>query len=214
MEPTRFDDLTKALATATSRRQALKAIAATTLGSILGLSRLGTAFGAPKCHRAGTGCDTDSQCCSGLYCANGEKCTPCPALPACNSGCPCPQGQTCSNGQCVTPPPQSQPYCLCSDGTALAAAPISHRAKTNSSPSVRIYVRAIWVRLVPIVSSVNKPRQARSDMCGPGCVRSATCQATNACGRENCLDLLLRALRRGNSEAWVCHPDSLTPCCQ
>ena len=101
MEPSRFDDLTKALATSTSRRQALKTIAATTLGSILGLSGIGTAFGAPKCHRNGLGCDTNSQCCSG-YCANGEKCT-CPPAPACNSICPCPSGQTCQNGQCVTP---------------------------------------------------------------------------------------------------------------
>jgi len=120
MEPSRFDELTKALATSTSRRQALKAIAATTLGGILGLGGIGTAFGKPKCHSAGLGCDTNSNCCPGLYCANNEKCTPCPALPACNSGCPCPSGQTCSNGQCVTPPPQSQPFCLCSDGTALA----------------------------------------------------------------------------------------------
>ena len=104
MEPSRFDELTKALATSTSRRQALKTIAATTLGGLLGLGGIGTAFAKPKCHRAGTGCDTNSQCCSGLYCANGEKSTPCPALPACNSGSPCPQGQTCQNGQCVADP--------------------------------------------------------------------------------------------------------------
>ena len=49
MKPSRFDDLTKALATATSRRQALKAIAATTLGGILGLSGIETVFGATTC---------------------------------------------------------------------------------------------------------------------------------------------------------------------
>ncbi len=37
MDPSRFDELTKALATATSRRQTLKTIAAATLGGILGL---------------------------------------------------------------------------------------------------------------------------------------------------------------------------------
>src|SRR6266571_6377594 len=37
MDSSRFDELTKALATATSRRQVLKAIAATTLGGIFGL---------------------------------------------------------------------------------------------------------------------------------------------------------------------------------
>src|SRR5258708_19241942 len=81
MKPTKCDELTKALGTATSRRQALKAIAATTFGSILGLSGIGTAFGASKCHSNGLGCDTNSQCCSG-YCQNGEKCT-CPPAPAC-----------------------------------------------------------------------------------------------------------------------------------
>jgi hypothetical protein len=44
MDSSRFDELTKALATATSRRQALKTIAATTLGSILGLGGIGTAL--------------------------------------------------------------------------------------------------------------------------------------------------------------------------
>ncbi len=102
MEPSQFDELTKALATPTSRRQALRTFVATTLGGILGLAGIGTAFAKPKCHRAGLGCDTNSNCCSGLYCANG-KCTTCPALPACNSGCPCPSGQVCQSGQCVTP---------------------------------------------------------------------------------------------------------------
>jgi len=101
VKPTTFDDLTKALATSTSRRQALKTIAATTVGGILGLSGIGNVFAIPKCHRAGLGCDTNSNCCSGLYCAPNGKCTTCPALPTCNSGCPCPSGQTCCNGTCT-----------------------------------------------------------------------------------------------------------------
>jgi hypothetical protein len=44
MEPSKFDELTKALATSTSRRQALKTIAATTIGGILGLGGIGSAF--------------------------------------------------------------------------------------------------------------------------------------------------------------------------
>ena len=42
MEPNTFDELTKALATATSRRQALKTIAAATIGGVLGLGGIGT----------------------------------------------------------------------------------------------------------------------------------------------------------------------------
>src|SRR5258706_11950779 len=37
MGPSKFDELTKLLATSTSRRQALKAITATTIGGVLGL---------------------------------------------------------------------------------------------------------------------------------------------------------------------------------
>ena len=44
MDPTSFDDLTKALASSTSRRQVLKTIVATTLGSLLGLDGIGTAL--------------------------------------------------------------------------------------------------------------------------------------------------------------------------
>jgi hypothetical protein len=97
MESSKFDELTKALATPTSRRQAFKTIAATMLGSMLGLAGIGTALAAPKCHRNGLGCDTNSNCCSN-YCANG-KCT-CPPTPACNDTCSCPTGQSCQNGTC------------------------------------------------------------------------------------------------------------------
>ena len=44
MDATRFDDLTKGLATSPSRRAALKTIAATTIGGLLGLAGIGTAF--------------------------------------------------------------------------------------------------------------------------------------------------------------------------
>ena len=47
MDSTKFDELTKVLATGISRREALKTIAATTLGSILGLGGIGTAFADP-----------------------------------------------------------------------------------------------------------------------------------------------------------------------
>ncbi len=77
MEPSRFDELTKALATSTSRRQALKTIAATTLGSTLGLAGIGTAFAKPKCHRNGTGCDTSFQCCSGFCDPSIHVCASC-----------------------------------------------------------------------------------------------------------------------------------------
>jgi hypothetical protein len=73
MKPNLFDDLTKALATAPSRRQALKAIGAA-VGGALGLSRFGIAF-ADNCRRLGQPCETGhsgKECCSGLMCQNGR----------------------------------------------------------------------------------------------------------------------------------------------
>src|SRR6266436_7598071 len=84
MEPTKFDELTKALATSTSRRQALKTIAATTLGGILGLGGIGTVFA--RCKGVYSKCNHDNQCCSGV-CCNGTCCN-----------------GICQNGQCVCVP--------------------------------------------------------------------------------------------------------------
>jgi hypothetical protein len=77
MEPSKFDDLTKALATSTSRRQALKTIAATTLAGLLGLGSIGTAFA--MCQPFRHACGNNQQCCSnvccnGTCCASGEHC--------------------------------------------------------------------------------------------------------------------------------------------
>src|SRR5437588_1033350 len=72
MEPSRFDELTKALATATSRRQALKAIAAT-VGGTLGLSRIGTVFAKP-CTPNGKHCNSKTICCSGFCDPTTNKC--------------------------------------------------------------------------------------------------------------------------------------------
>src|SRR5206468_379691 len=48
MDHDRFDALTRALATTTTRRQFLKTLAATTLGGLLGLSGLGTSLAKNK----------------------------------------------------------------------------------------------------------------------------------------------------------------------
>lgn len=48
MQASNFDELTKALASTTSRRQALKTIATASIGSLLGLGGIRTAFGKNK----------------------------------------------------------------------------------------------------------------------------------------------------------------------
>jgi hypothetical protein len=63
MNPDRFDDLTKALASSHSRRGALKTITAATIGSILGLAGIGTAFA------SGVKCG-DQICIAGDICCN------------------------------------------------------------------------------------------------------------------------------------------------
>src|SRR5258706_373038 len=63
MDSTRFDEFTKALAKRTSRRQALKTLAATTVGGIFGLSRVGHAD-ARLCRDLGQNCSSNAECCS------------------------------------------------------------------------------------------------------------------------------------------------------
>src|SRR5690348_8911201 len=114
MEPSRFDDLSKALATAASRRQALKTIAATTLGGILGLSGIGNVFAKP-CTPIGKHCNSKTVCCSGASCnPTTRKCACpsgttllngacCPNANVCGSTClaaPCDACSTCQNGAC------------------------------------------------------------------------------------------------------------------
>src|SRR5579862_7671411 len=97
MEPSRFDDLTKALATATSRRQALKTIAATTLAGLLGLGGIGSVFAKPTCKPNGHGCGTNKQCCSG-YCDKTTSTCGCPSgtVQLCNGTC----AIDCSSSSC------------------------------------------------------------------------------------------------------------------
>src|SRR5438309_2826481 len=45
MQPSNFDELTKALASSTSRRHALRLIATATIGGLFGLGGVSTAFG-------------------------------------------------------------------------------------------------------------------------------------------------------------------------
>ena len=78
-EPNRFDELTRVLAAPTSRRQALKAFAATAVGALFGGAALDAGRGealAANCKGTGGNCNTASQCCSrncnkGICCATG-----------------------------------------------------------------------------------------------------------------------------------------------
>ncbi len=99
MEPSAFDSLTKVLATSTSRRQALKTLAAMALGGVLGLGGIGNTFARP-CKPNGIGCNIGSQCCSG-GCCHGT-CTDLGTTSNCGAcGHSCASGQGCCGGTCT-----------------------------------------------------------------------------------------------------------------
>jgi hypothetical protein len=109
MDPTKFDEFTKVLATQTSRRQALKAVAkafaATALGTLLAQNGIGVAS-ATNCQPLGHNCGADEQCCS-HFCDHSTHVCGCPfgttqCGSVCCNGC-CAADGTCGtiiNGQC------------------------------------------------------------------------------------------------------------------
>jgi hypothetical protein len=112
MDKDRFDQLSRTIATTSTRRQLLRGlILGATATAIAGISPV-TAEAKPpppKCLPAGSGCRMNSKCCTGVCCGgvccvagqgclNGQCCAP---AAACPSFC-CPTGQTCCSGNCVT----------------------------------------------------------------------------------------------------------------
>src|SRR5713101_813959 len=126
MDPTKFDELTKSLATPTSRRQAIKTLAASAFGSILAFSGLDRVFartghcppGLTLCHGKCVNTKTDPKncgvcgtvCVSGL-CVNGLCCPP--GTINCNNSC-C--DGTCINGTTCCPAKQACGSICCPSG--------------------------------------------------------------------------------------------------
>jgi hypothetical protein len=122
MESSHFDNLTKALATTTSRRQTLKAIAAT-LGGLLGLGIQSTAFAASECRVAGQICDEKHPCCMQqcLTCDNG----------ICVSTCR--PGQICQDGICLDPITTTGTTTATTTGTTTATTTGTTTATTTAT---------------------------------------------------------------------------------
>ena len=174
MEPTRFDDLTKALAAATSRRQALKTIAATTLGGILGLSGIGNVFAKP-CATNGKHCNSKTVCCSGYCDPTTRKCACKPGT--CNSSCPCDASQclTCdsSTGTCVS---SCDACSTCQGGTCVSSCGSGQVCLSNGTCA------SPCTPGVPCSCGFCFPDPSGADYCSPsGATTNMTCANDSQC---------------------------------
>lgn len=123
MNDLKFDDMTKAMSTTTSRRQALKLLVTSGAGGVLALVGAGgaSAIAPGRCRKNGTVCRQNIECCS-EYCDPATlqcACTPgaqvCPStgacVPACTGTqvfnpqtcrCECPTGTTACGDTCCS----------------------------------------------------------------------------------------------------------------
>lgn len=119
MDQQRFDDLSRALATGTSRRRVLRGLTGSVLGGVLGL--LGLEEAAAACRLIGQRCNANKPCCRGAVCTAKGVCRcaktrgflPCNGdattcvntntseehCGACNN--PCGPNEICQSGTCV-----------------------------------------------------------------------------------------------------------------
>jgi hypothetical protein len=135
MDGQRFDDITRAVATGTSRRQLFRVV----LGSVLGLTgaAAGTRAGsADECKQVDKACKKDSQCCAGLFCEAGS-CQDESVRIACETDDDCPKflrvecgafrelhlvDNSCVEGFCtVSSAPPPDPCCQCEGRACIVA---------------------------------------------------------------------------------------------
>jgi len=101
MDGSRFDELTRTLATPTSRRRTLRLLAGGALAAVtaaLGVGEAGATH--TGCRHHGKSCARNKQCCSGR-CAGSGVCK-CPGgTTRCGTTACCAAGESCQNGTCV-----------------------------------------------------------------------------------------------------------------
>ncbi len=118
MSDDRFDELSKALARTTTRRQALKVVGATALAGGLSLVGARRAGAQGRCKKNGAPCRTDYECCS-FFCPPGTgrcACPPdaqiCPKRP----GRPTERCVFCEPGQPLDPDTCECQFATCGPG--------------------------------------------------------------------------------------------------
>jgi hypothetical protein len=122
MSDERFDELSKAIATTVSRRQALKLVGAAAVGGALSLvgARQAKAVAPGRCRRVGVICRQDYECCDFYcnpatgrcacrpgqdYCRRTRRCISCPPNSTFNADtceCTCNEDTTACDGSCCT----------------------------------------------------------------------------------------------------------------
>ncbi len=95
MASSNFDELTRVLASSTSRRQTIKAIFASTLGGVLAFGGLGTAL-AVACGKTGDPCKQNNDCCNYTCDVNTGKCS------CRGKGLKCTESKNCCSGKCLS----------------------------------------------------------------------------------------------------------------
>ncbi len=104
MDGQRFDEITKAVASGTSRRLLLRGLVAGVAGLLTAGRGRAQVEAVQRCKGAGGTCGSDRDCCQNnpARCANG-KCCPKPRYCEATGTC-CPPGQRCCNGECTSGP--------------------------------------------------------------------------------------------------------------
>ena len=125
MQDQKFDNLTKAMATGTSRRLVLRGLAAGAVGALATVFGPGQSASAqPGCRREGHPCEGNQVCCPGLVCTpaagpgQAARCTrptpPSPTPPKCKSDKDtCSKNEECCSGCCKDGYCKDASYCKC-----------------------------------------------------------------------------------------------------
>jgi len=126
MDGQRFDELTRALVSGTSRRRVLGGIVGAALGAV-GLRKT-RGVDAQGCGEFNDACFNNGECCSGeCFIPQGRRRGKCTCEELCVGGTVCcPEGQSCSNDECVddfvaTGQPTAAVWAAVTEAEALAA---------------------------------------------------------------------------------------------
>src|SRR5438094_879279 len=143
MDGKRFDDLTKMLASATDRRQFIRAVVGSVAGGAVALLGV-TGAEARKCRPLDMNCRSNADCCSG-FCPNTTYKCACPAgtipckgvcIPVCTASDQCHVAGVCNpvTGQCTNPIAPNNTPCndnnlctqtdTCQNGTCVGSNPV------------------------------------------------------------------------------------------